>query len=241
MTALAALAALGTMAACTPGGSASGAAPDGKSVPLDGSSVSPMPPGKYQTLPQPCIAVDLDLLKQLVPGVADYAGREALTYDTDRRVGCGWRGATSDGTTRTLKVDFERVVSYDPGVSDEVQAETDFDQQAAAASIPLSPTTTPPATVTTAPPTTSPAGGDGTDLAPRRLTDVGNAAFINDVRTARPGAVRRDITLVFRTANVVVSVVYSQASPRDTLPPQSADLQKGAQQVAAQLERKVES
>ncbi|HEY5832832.1 hypothetical protein [Streptomyces sp.] len=237
---------------CSAGGSPSGSPSDGKPVPVAGSAVSPAPPGKYRTLPQPCAAVDPESLKRLVPGSADYAGTESLTYDTDRRVGCGWRGLASDGTARALRIDFVRVVSYDPAVSDEVQAETDFDQQAAAASISLTPVTgTAPASPTTpVAPTATHSGAGGlsaskgpsgtTDLAPRRLTDVGNAAFINDVLRPLPAGPRRDVTVVFRTANVLVTVLYSQSAPRGGTQPLSAGLQQGARDVAAQLERTIE-
>jgi hypothetical protein len=241
--------AVGALGACT-GGGTTGSASDAKSSQLDGSdTVSPAPPGKYKTLPQPCVSIDLETLKQLVPGGLDYAGSEALTYDTDRRVGCSWRATAPDRTSRTLSIDLERVVSYDPAVSDEVEAGSDFDEQAAHAGIPAlplpgtSPTTAPPALPTTATSTggtpTTGAAGSSQDLSPRRLTNVGNAAFINDTYKTR--AHRRDVTLVFRTANVVVSIRYSQSSPADATPPQSADLQGGAQKVADQLETRIES
>jgi hypothetical protein len=260
--------ALLSLGACTAGGSHAGPAADNKSVSVDGVTSSPLPPGKYRTLPQPCVSVDLSTLKKLVPDATDYEGTESLTYDTDRRVGCSWKAAGSDGTSRKLSVDVERVVSYDPGISDEVQAQFDFDQKSAAAAIPGRPagtaTTTPPqtpsgtptgngtATGTAAPTggsttgTGSDANGNAADYAPRQLSDVGDAAFINDVLTppAHPATSatgpRRDVTLVFRTANVVVSITYAQSAPRGGNDPQSADLQKGAQQVADQLERKIE-
>jgi hypothetical protein len=265
-----AVGALGTLAACTGGGSGD-SGNDAKSSQGDGVTLSPAPPGKYKTLPQPCIAVDLDTLKALVPGAADYAGTEALTYDTDRRVGCTWQAKGTDGSTRKLTIDMERVVSYDPQVSDEVEAGVNYDNAAAAASIPplplpgSTPTTTAPpgqdapgsadsagtsgasgATAGgTATPTSGDAGDDGksggtTDLAPRRLTDVGNAAFIYDTLSNGKGKPRCDVTLVFRTANVVVTVHYDQASPSATVQPDRADLQEDTEKVARQLEHKVE-
>lgn len=252
-----AVGALGTLAACTGGGSG-GSGDDAKSALGGGTTVSPAPPGKYKTLPQPCIAVGLDTLKALVPGATDYAGTESLTYDTDRRVGCTWQATGPDGSTRRLTIDMERVVSYDPQVSDEVEAGADYDKAAAVASIP--PLPLPGSTPTTsAPPTSgapgssgssagggtaSPAGdgksGGGTDLAPRRLTDVGNAAFIYDSLSNGKGKPRCDVTLVFRTANVLVNVRYRQASPSQAVQPNRADLQEDAQKVARQLEKKVE-
>jgi hypothetical protein len=264
--------AVAALGACGGHGSSAGSAADAKSLPAGGATVSPAPPGKYQTLPQPCVALDPDSLKQLVPGAEDYSGTESLTYDTDRRVGCAWQARTPDGTSRSLSVDFDRVVSYDPGISDEVQAEEDFDQQATAhqiapsssAGVTATPTGgtggstgggtgsppaaanasgasgTPAAPVSSGAPAT--AGTDGTNgggpgLAPRHLTDLGNDAFVDDVPK---GSARREVTVVFRTANVLVTVVYSQTAGKGAAPPDSASMQKGAQEVAAQLERKVE-
>lgn len=240
--------AVGALAACT-GGGTDDPSSDGKSAQLPGGTVSPAPPGKYKTLPQPCAAVDLDTLKALVPYVTDdYAGTESVTYDTDRLVGCSWRATAPDGTGRTLRIGMERVVSYDPAVSDEVEAKSDFDDQAVAASIPPLPlpgasTTAVPTTPTTGAGGTPPAGsaGNNADLSPRRLTDVGNAAFIRDTASTPKGGARHDVKLVFRTANVVVSIEYTQSSPAGTPAPQSAVLQAGAEKVAGQLEHRVES
>jgi hypothetical protein len=288
VAAVLAAAVLGTVSACTGGGASADAASDGKSLPAGGSTSPALPPGKYQTLPQPCASVDPDELRKLVPGAKDYAGDESLTYDTDRRVGCAWHGAGPGGYAHWLTVDLERVVSYDPGVSDEVQAESDFDQRAQAASIPLTPlggTGTPTGASTGAAGGSSADGGQGTagggaggskgtndgsggsssgtsgqdggsgdgtgassgdgtsadpSLAPRRLTDLGNAAFIDDVLKTPAAGPRRTVTVVFRTANVVVSVTYVASAPKGATPPQSADLQKSAQQVAVELQRSVE-
>ncbi|SFE74584.1 hypothetical protein SAMN05216251_10542 [Actinacidiphila alni] len=277
------VAALGALTACTADGTSADSVTDQKAAQLAGgdssSTVSPAPPGKYRTLPSPCTAVDADLLKQLVPAVPDIAGSEALTYDTNRRVGCSWRGTTTAGASDTLRIDLERVVSYDPAISDEAQAQQDFTQKAADASIPALPTSSDTPTTPTPPTTTPPTGGTGSggsttrgtngastdsgtgdpngtgtgtgtdagsgnggsspDLLPRRLTDVGNAAFINDVVAPHSKQPRRDVTLVFRTANVLVTVTYAESAPSGSLPPSSADLQKGAQEVADQIERKV--
>ncbi len=184
---------------CTGTGSSGGADADGKSSPPDGAVVSPAPPGKYRTLPQPCTAIGLDSLKKLVPGAPDYEGRESLTYDTDRLVGCSWKG-TVDGSTRTLSLSVVRVVSYDPQVSAEAEAEEDFEQKAAAASIP----STPPSGGTTdrasTPPTSpsdpalasgtvagSPDGSDGASGSASPSDAAGPAATADPSGAADPG------------------------------------------------------
>ncbi|MGW2280115.1 DUF3558 domain-containing protein [Streptomyces sp. NPDC001770] len=129
------------VAGCTGGSGTEDATADAKP---GAPAVSVAPPGKYQTLPEACRSVSVNTLKQLLPGVAElpedqreraYEGRASVTYDTDRKVGCSWQARTSD-STRTLVVDFERVVSYDPSVSDEDSAATVYGKKAEAVGLP---------------------------------------------------------------------------------------------------------
>ncbi|UFR03037.1 DUF3558 domain-containing protein [Streptomyces sp. Go40/10] len=102
-------------------------------------------PGKYSTLPEPCGAVGHDTLDGLLPGIQQitdpvqrdraYQGEAALTYDTDRKVGCRWKVESADATDR-LSVDFERVVSYDNAVSDDDEAQQLFQEKETAADLP---------------------------------------------------------------------------------------------------------
>ncbi|MFF1377126.1 DUF3558 domain-containing protein [Streptomyces sp. NPDC058308] len=96
-----------------------------------GSSTAVAQPGKYRTLPEPCGEVDHGTLDAMLPGIVEmedteqrekaYEGTPAVTYDTDRRVGCNWK-IESSGASHHLLVDFERVVSYDSTVSDDARA-----------------------------------------------------------------------------------------------------------------------
>lgn len=104
-----------------------GSAADGKP---GETSVAAAAPGKYRTLPEPCGAVATSTLKDLLPGAAElseeqqqkvYEGTAAVTYNTDRRVGCNWK-SEDPSSSHTLSIDFERVVSYDPAVSDDDRA-----------------------------------------------------------------------------------------------------------------------
>ncbi|MGW6287732.1 DUF3558 domain-containing protein [Streptomyces sp. NPDC055107] len=112
-------------------------------------TVTPAPPGKYETLPAPCRAVPRGMLKDLLPGAAElpgdqqekvFRGSASVTYDTDRKVGCDWKSDAPD-STRSLSIDFERVVSYDPSVSDDDRADTVYAKKEKAAG--LSSSTTP--------------------------------------------------------------------------------------------------
>ena len=198
-------------------------------------------------LPEPCGAVSASTLKSLVPDASDYAGEAELTYDTDRRVGCGWTGRTDEGN-RYLHVDFLRVVSYDTAVSDETQATTDYDEKmttagiestTASASATATASATASATVSGSPSastttSTSPSASPSAYL-PRTLDGLGDNAYIDDVLTTRDSGVHRDITLVFRKANVLVTVEYSQWSTDNSVIPTSPGLQDGARKVAAEL------
>ncbi|MEW2393267.1 DUF3558 domain-containing protein [Streptomyces venezuelae] len=115
---------------CT-GGSGLGDESDDSKPGGSGSSNAPAQPGKYRTLPEPCGEVDEDTLDAMLPGIPEmedpeqrekaYEGTPAVTYDTDRRVGCNWK-VESTGASHHLLIDFERVVSYDGSVSDDARA-----------------------------------------------------------------------------------------------------------------------
>ncbi|MFI8521314.1 DUF3558 domain-containing protein [Streptomyces sp. NPDC085481] len=153
-------------------GCSSGTATDTGAVDSKAGPAAPAaPPGRYRTLFEPCGAIPQGTLKDLLPGAAElpdaernrtYRGTPAVTFDTDRRVGCSWKADTPDAVHR-LTVDIERVVSYDPAVSDDDRAQEVYSGKQTAAGVPLppvtpsTPATTPP--TTPASPTTAPPGG----------------------------------------------------------------------------------
>ncbi|MFE4868791.1 DUF3558 domain-containing protein [Streptomyces sp. NPDC056682] len=244
------------------------------------TKAAPAPPGKYRTLPEPCHAVSKSALKSMLPGAAtlaeadaakEYAGTADLTYDTDRRVGCRWKDDTADGGRR-LSVDFERVVSYDPAVSDDDTATELYGKKETAANLPAprssapaaspsgspapsasaSPSGGPSASGSTAPgtPSTPPsgapasagasAGTDADELQPRRLSGIGDAAFLNDVASPAgadggTGPSGRTVSVVFRTSNVIVTIEYTAQSAASAAVPDSKELQEQAQALAGKL------
>ncbi|WP_103533577.1 hypothetical protein [Streptomyces sp. SM11] len=116
-------------------------------------TVTPAPPGKYKTLPAPCRTVPRGTLKDLLPGAAElpgdqqekvFRGTASVTYDTDRKVGCSWK-SNAPGATRSLSIGFERVVSYDPAVSDDDRADTVYAKKERAAGLSSSATPGPDA------------------------------------------------------------------------------------------------
>jgi len=254
-------------AGCSAG--SDGSASDADSKP-GGPTVTTAPPGKYRTLPSPCRAVPGSTLKDLLPGVAELAqqqqenalrGSPTITYDTDRKVGCSWKSDAPD-STRNLSIDFERVVSYDPAVSDDDRARALYVKKETAAD--LSGATTPPGPPekgagsaegeekgTGKPgdgqgsadpsPSTSASGtpgapGGGEDLRPRVLDGLGDAAFLDDLLTrAGSTAQHRTVSVVFRTSNVIVTVRYGEQPALVTKVPDSKELQDKAQALARKL------
>lgn len=272
---------------------------DGGTDTKPGSSSSaepPAEPGKFSTLPEPCGAVSKETLKRLLPaaeaageggsagkGAGDgesespYEGEATVTYDTDRRVGCRWKSANSLAT-RNLKIDLERVVSYDPAVSDDEQAQLLYDERAGQAEIPTGDDSAPPEdggesgdgekgsqgedgdaeSGEKGGKGDGGTGGDGSeksdndgsgeppaddetskpedeDLSPRMLDDIGDGAYIDDRLDTDDSGVHRDITLVFRSANVIATVEYDQWLTDKRRTPDSAELQEKARSVAEEL------
>lgn len=272
------------VAGCSSGTGGGTSATDSKPGTL---AVSAAPPGKYRTLPEACRAIPLATLKDLLPGAAQlpeaqqetvFEGTPAGTFDTDRRVGCRWKYDAPDAS-RSIAIDFERVVSYDPSVSDDDRAREVYAKKEEAADLPSA--SLPPAGTEkgTATPTGSPTasananadgkteatpdstdGTDGTDgtgdaagdagaatdggtagspvenLQPRVLDKLGDSAFLDDLLTrAGSTAQHRTVSVVFRTSNVIVTIVYTAQPALPTEVPDSKELQEKAQALGEKL------
>ncbi|MEU7137216.1 hypothetical protein [Streptomyces sp. NPDC046261] len=259
------------LAGCGAGDGDGGGGIDAKAG-QSGSSAPAGQPGKYHSLPEPCGYVSPGTLRRMLPGAGDgdeeeakrlLRGQAAITYDTDRRVGCRWKLETPNGT-RHLSVDFERVVSYQPGVSDEDRAQQLYERQATAARIPSaapsSPSAKPSAAASPGSPgasarpdgpapqlgeesaapsaASSPPASPSSDprLAPRVLDDLGDVAFVNDKLATTGTGVHRDVTVVFRSSNVLVTIAYDQWTTDKRQVPSSQDLQGKAHGLARELD-----
>jgi hypothetical protein len=193
------------------------------------------PPGKYKLLPEPCGAVSQSTLDQILPGAASgpdsnssppspdpsaspgqppkKAGKPTLTFDTDRRTGCDW-SVKRNTSVRSLHVDFERVVSYDNKVSDEQEAADDFLQTASKAEGP----------------------GDGTTHV---VDGIGDEAFAQESAVTGTSKPHREVTLVFRNANVMTTVTY-QVRPQGTGSlPSSETVQSAVRLVSGDLVKRL--
>ncbi|MEU6284620.1 DUF3558 domain-containing protein [Streptomyces sp. NPDC047028] len=248
------------LAGCTSG--SGGGSPTDDANPGDaGTATTAAQPGKYDTLPEPCRAVDHDTLDSLLPGIQQitdpdqrdkaYQGEAALTYDTDRQVGCRWKVDSADATDR-LSVDMERVVSYDNTVSDDDEAQKLFTQKETAADLPEpSASSTAGATGTataSGTPSGSPSGSSGAsspsgspsgtpaDLQPRTLSGLGDEAYLDDqLGGSGSTAEQRTVTVVFRTSNVIVTIQYEEQPTAMGTVPDSKEMQDRAGNLASQL------
>jgi hypothetical protein len=251
------------LAGCTSGSGSGNTAADAK--PGDGAASTPAAqPGRYRTLPEACGAVAHDSLDSLLPGIKQitdqdrrdkaYEGEAALTYDTDRRVGCGWKVESTDATDHLL-VDFERVVSYDNAVSDASRAQDLYGTKETAADLP-EPTDSATASATDTATATGQSAGSATpsdsasasatasssatgtpaDLQPRVLSGLGDEAFINDkLSPAASTTQQRTVTVVFRTSNVIVTIEYAEQPNPTTGTPDSKEMQDKARNLAQKL------
>ncbi|MFD7898041.1 DUF3558 domain-containing protein [Streptomyces sp. NPDC059743] len=162
------------VAGCSGSGADDGSAADPKAG--SPTAATAAAPGKYRTLREPCGAVPRSMLKDLLPGAASlpedqqakvYGGTAAVTYDTDRRVGCSWKADDTDASHQ-LVIDLERVVSYDPAVSDDDRAQEVYAKKETSAALPPPSGTSTGSTPGTAgtpgtPGSSSPATGSATD------------------------------------------------------------------------------
>ncbi|MGJ5754136.1 hypothetical protein FB563_2290 [Streptomyces puniciscabiei] len=259
------------LAGCTSGSGSDGSTDDAH--PGDaGTTTVAAQPGKYRTLPEPCRAVGHDTLDAMLPGIKQitdpdqrdkaYQGQAALTYDTDRKVGCHWKVESADATDR-LSVDFERVVSYDNAVSDDDQAKKLFEDKETAAHLPepsgssgasgspapsASGTPSSSASGTASPSDSGSPSGSGSgspsgsasataDLQPRVLTDLGDEAYIDDqLGSSGSTAEQRTVTVVFRTSNVIVTIEYEEQPTAVGAVPDSKEMQDRARNLASQLD-----
>ncbi|WP_030985921.1 hypothetical protein [Streptomyces sp. NRRL S-1813] len=84
-------------------------------------------------------------------------------------------------------------------------------------------------------PSTDPSADPSGSTAPRVLDDLGDAAFLNDKLVTADSGVHRDVTVVFRTSNVIVKITYDQWSTDKTMLPDSQELQDKARSLATEL------
>ncbi|MFI6699156.1 DUF3558 domain-containing protein [Streptomyces sp. NPDC050509] len=188
------------VAGCSAGSGDDGSAGDAK--PGETTSATAAQPGKYRTLREACGSVPRSTLRDLLPGAASlpedqqekaYQGTAAVTYDTDRRVGCSWK-ADSPAASNQLVIDVERVVSYDPAVSDDTRAQEVYAKKEAGANIaPATPST--PSTSSSGTPGASGApGASDSPAAPGPQTVAPSATLSGTPSTSASGGATAEAT-----------------------------------------------
>ncbi|MGO4749088.1 DUF3558 domain-containing protein, partial [Streptomyces sp. 2MCAF27] len=79
----------------------------------------------------------------------------------------------------------------------------------------------------------------GTDAsetaAPRRLDDLADDAFLDDQLITSDSGIHRDVTVVFRSSNVIATIEYDQWTTNDKHIPSSEELQVNAEDLAQEL------
>jgi hypothetical protein len=74
------------------------------------------------------------------------------------------------------------------------------------------------------------------DLQPRKLSDLGDEAFLNDkLNSASSTAQQRTVTVVFRTSNVIVRIEYAEQPTASSGTPDSKEMQDRARNLAQKL------
>ncbi|MFD9816796.1 hypothetical protein [Streptomyces sp. NPDC059080] len=81
----------------------------------------------------------------------------------------------------------------------------------------------------------APSGSPSPGTTAHTLDDLGDAGFLEDALATADSGVHRDITVVFRTSNVVVTFTYDQWSTDKTRVPESQELQDKAHALAEEL------
>ncbi|NJP49103.1 DUF3558 domain-containing protein [Streptomyces sp. SBST2-5] len=256
------------LAGCT-GSSGDGGTTDNSNPGEPGTATQAAEPGKYAALPEPCGAVDQKLLDELLPGIAQlpdeaqrekaYAGEATVTFDTDRKAGCRWKVESAQATNH-LRVDFERVVSYDNAVSDDSEAErlfarllTEADLAEPEAGASGSASTggddkedgdgegakspkSPPSSGSSSGTSPSSPSSSSSGLPSRVLEDLGDEAYLADeLSSSGSTAKQRTVTVAFRTSNVIVTVEYAEQSAMVGVVPDSEEMQDRARKLASGL------
>ncbi|WP_405742994.1 hypothetical protein OG422_13655 [Streptomyces sp. NBC_01525] len=81
----------------------------------------------------------------------------------------------------------------------------------------------------------APSGSPSPGTTAHLLDGLGDAGFLEDALATADSGVHRDITVVFRTSNVVVTLTYDQWSTDKTRVPESQELQDKAHALAEEL------
>ncbi|MBC2877295.1 MULTISPECIES: hypothetical protein [Streptomyces] len=187
--------------------SSSNSATPSASAPAKSSATPPATAGKYAKVPDLCKALSAKTVENLVPKVKDKKG-ELLTGS------CFWNGLDSEDTDnqqfRSVNLHI-MALSGDPNMgSADKRAQTYADGQVKKA-------------------TTE---DDPKDVKTAKTAGIGDWASTVTTTTKKKDVEFSNVTVVTRTANVVVALKYSGAGYEGAKSPSAADLTKDAQAAA---------
>ncbi|GAB2574005.1 hypothetical protein GCM10027168_03790 [Streptomyces capparidis] len=188
-------------------------------APPSPSASSPSPePARFTKLPDPCEALSADTVEDLVPEVKDASGDAAKTSDRNARGGCSWNGL--DGFQyRWLDVAYQRSDTSPGAGSAEDRAEKAYQKLKAASA--------------------APDGlAKGEDPAIRQA-NLGDESQLVSAEVTKDGEGYRDVTVVVRTSNVVLTVSYDGAGFEGEEEPSAKKMEDGALRAAKEALAKV--
>lgn len=184
-----------------------------RATPTQKKSSSPsLAPAQFTGLPAPCTVLGKGTVRDLVPKAKDPSGKAARTSDTESRASCSWNGL--DGFQyRWLEVSFQRSDSIQGVGSAEDQAKAAFTQLKATAAVPEGLKKGETATI-------------------RVVPGVGEEAQLVSAEVKKDGETYRDVTVVARKGNVVVTVSYDGAGFETDSVPKAKGIEEGAVKAA---------
>ncbi|WP_018383593.1 hypothetical protein [Wenjunlia vitaminophila] len=171
-------------------------------------------PAKFTRLPNACKTLSKNTVKDLVPKTKDASGDAAKSPDANARASCSWNGLNGY-QYRWLDVALQRSDTL-PGVGS-------AEDQAKAAFRKLKKST---ATVE---------GVRKGEQPTIRVADVGDESQLVSAEVVKDKENYRDVTVVARTSNVVLTVSYDGAGFEGEKPPSATTMERAALKAAKEV------
>lgn len=176
------------------------------------SATPSLAPARFTGLPQPCKVLEKGTVKKLVPKAKDPSGKPAKSTDLDARASCSWNGLNGF-QYRWLEISFQRADSVQGIGSAETQAKSAYTQLKAAAAVPEG-------------------LKKGKRAAIRVVPGLGDEAQLVSAEVKKDGEAYRDVSVIARADNVVVSISYDAAGFETAKLPKAKVIEEGAATAA---------
>ena len=169
-------------------------------------------PARFTELPAPCKVLAEKTVKDLVPKTKDVSGSPGRSSDTNARASCHWNGLNGF-QYRWLEVSFERTDTVEGIGSAEDQAKAAYARLKAEAAVPEG-------------------LKKGETPAIRVVPDLGDESQLVSATVRQDGDDYREVTVVARTSNVVVTVGYEGTGFEGSKLPKAKEIEDGAVKAA---------